>query len=197
MERESPSVVVLAGPNGAGKSTLASNLLIGALRVSEFVDADVLARTLPRSEAAAVAAGRAVLRRLDELAAGRRSFGFETTLASRSFVPRIRRLIMSGYECHLVFLWLSSADLAVARVADRVRLGGHSVPEETVRRRYRSGVRNFFGLYRPLTTTWRMYDNSADDPRLIASGAGAETLTINDGDAWHCVRAEAGHEGQH
>lgn len=196
MERESPSVVVLTGPNGAGKSTLASNLLTGALRVSEFVDADVLARTLPRSEAVAVAAGRAVLRRLDELAARRRSFGFETTLASRSFAPRIRRLIMVGYECHLAFLWLPSADMAVARVADRVRLGGHAVPEETVRRRYRSGLQNFFGLYRPLTTTWRMYDNSADDPRLIAWGAGAETLTINDGDAWHRIRAEANHEGQ-
>jgi predicted ABC-type ATPase len=75
---------------------------------------------------------------------GRRSFGFETTLASRSFAPRIRRLIASGYECHLVFLWLPSADFAVGRVADRVRLGGHTVPEETIRRRYRSGLRNFF-----------------------------------------------------
>ena len=107
---------------------MAARLLVGVLRVSEFVDADVLARSLPRSEAAAVTAGRAVLRRLDELAAGRRSFGFETTLASRSFV-------VAGCECHLVFLWLPSADFAVARVADRVRLGGHAVPEETVRRR--------------------------------------------------------------
>jgi predicted ABC-type ATPase len=194
VDRESPSVVVLAGPNGAGKSTMAARLLVGVLRVSEFVDADVLARSLPRSEAAAVTAGRAVLRRLDELAAGRRSFGFETTLASRSFVPRIRRLIIAGYECHLVFLWLPSADFAVARVADRVRLGGHAVPEETVRRRYRSGLRNFFRLYEALTTTWRMYDNSIDVPRLVASGAGTETLTVNDTGLWQRIRAEAGYE---
>lgn len=96
MEGERPSAVVLAGPNGAGKSTLASFLLVDVLRVSEFVDADVLARSLPRTEAAAVAAGRAVLRRLDELARARRSFAFETTLASRSFAPRIRRLIAEG-----------------------------------------------------------------------------------------------------
>lgn len=189
-----PSVVVLSGPNGAGKSTMAARLLVGALRVSEYVDADVFARTLPRSEATAVTAGRAVLRRLDELTMARRSFGFETTLASRSFGPRIRRLIAAGYECHLVFLWLPSADFAVARVADRVRLGGHTVPEETIRRRYRSGLRNFFSLYQTLTTTWRMYDNSVHQPRLVASGAGRETLVANDGALWRRIRAEAGHE---
>lgn len=175
MEGERPSAVVLAGPNGAGKSTLASGLLVDVLRVSEFVDADVLARSFPRTEAAAVTAGRAVLRRLDELARARRSFAFETTLASRSFAPRIRRLVADGYECHLVFLWLPSADLAVARVKD--------------------GLLNFFGLYRPLTTTWRMYDNSADVPRLIAAGAGAETLAVNDAAVWRRIRAGVGHEG--
>ena len=123
----------------------------------------------------------------------RRSFGFETTLASRSFGPRIRRLIAAGYECHLVFLWLPSADFAVARVADRVRLGGHTVPEETIRRRYRSGLRNFFSLYQTLTTTWRMHDNSVHQPRLVASGAGRETLVANDVALWRRIRAEAGH----
>jgi predicted ABC-type ATPase len=190
-----PSVVVLSGPNGAGKSTMAARLLVGSLRVSEYVDADAFARGLLRSETAAVTAGRAVLRRLDELGAGRRSFGFETTLASRSFSPRIRALIRAGYQCHLVFLWLPSADFAVARVADRVRLGGHAVPEETVRRRYRSGLHNFFGLYQALTTTWRIYDNSVHEPRLIASGAGTETLAVNDADLWRRIRAEASHEG--
>jgi len=174
---------------------MAARLLVGVLRVSEYVDADVFARTLPRSEATAVTAGRAVLRRLDELTMARRSFGFETTLASRSFGPRIRRLTAAGYECHLVFLWLPSADFAVARVADRVRLGGHTVPEETIRRRYRSGLRNFFSLYQTLTTTWRMYDNSVQQPRLVASGAGRETLVANDGALWRRIRAEAGHEG--
>jgi predicted ABC-type ATPase len=190
-----PSVVVLSGPNGAGKSTTATRLLVGSLQVSEYVDADVFARTLPRSEATAITAGRGVLRRLDELATERRSFGFETTLASRSFGPRIRRLIGAGYECHLVFLWLPSADLAVARVADRVRLGGHSVPEATIRRRYRSGLRNFFRLYQALTTTWRMYDNSEQEPRLVASGVGRETLVAIDITLWRRIREEARDEG--
>ena len=123
---------------------MAAELLVEVLGAAEFVDADVIARNLPRSRSVAITAGRAMLRRLDELGAGRRDFGFETTLASRSLVPRIRRLARAGYECHLVFLWLPNADLAVARVADRVRLGGHAVPEQTIRRRYRSGFAQFF-----------------------------------------------------
>ena len=192
---ERPSVVVLAGPNGAGKSTLPGRLLVEVLDVSEFVDADLLARSLPPSEAAPITAGKAMLRRLDELARSRQSFGFETTLASRSFAPRIRRLLRDGYECHLLFLWLPAAELAIARVADRVRLGGHAVPEQTIRRRYRSGLRNFFELYQPLTTTWRMYDNSTHEPRLISSGAGTETLTLNEADLWQRIRVEAGLAG--
>lgn len=191
MPPERPSVVVLAGPNGAGKSTLAGQLLVDVLGVSQFVDADLLTRSLPPSEAAPITAGRAMLRRLDELARSRQSFGFETTLASRSFAPRIRRLLRDGYECHLLFLWLPAADLAVARVAHRVRLGGHAVPEATIRRRYRSGLRNFFGLYQSLTTTWRVYDNSTHQPRLVASGAGTETLTLNEASLWRSIETEA------
>src|SRR5258708_10424267 len=191
MRGERSSVVVLAGPKGAGRSTMAAELLVEVLGVSEFVDADVFARTLPRSGAAAITAGRAMLRRLDELGTSGRDFGFETTLASRSLAPRIRTLTRAGYECHLVFLWLPSADLAVARVADRVRLGGHAVPEPTIRRRYRSGLRNFFAVYRPLTTTWRMYDNSTHELRLIASGAGTETRGVSDASLWEHIRAEA------
>ena len=195
MRGERSSVVVLAGPNGAGKSTMAAELLVEVLGVAEFVDADVIARNLPRSGAGAITAGRAMLRRLDELGASGRDFGFETTLASRSFAPRIRKLTRAGYGCHLVFLWLPSADLAVARVGDRVRLGGHAVPEQAIRRRYRSGLLNFFALYRFLTTTWRMYDNSTHELRLVASGAGTETRAINDAGLWERIRAEGEDEG--
>lgn len=170
---------------------MAARLLVGPLRVSEYVDADVLSRRASRSRMSGITAGRAMLRRLDELSIERRSFGFETTLASLSFGPRIRRLLAVGYECHLVFLWLPSADFAVARVADRVRLGGHSVPEQTIRRRYGSGLRNFFRLYQALTTTWRMYDNSAQEPRLIASGTARETLVANDAVLWRRIVVEA------
>jgi predicted ABC-type ATPase len=86
----------------------------------------------------------------------------------------LRRRLADGYAVHLVFLWLASPELALARVARRVDLGGHSVPAEAVRRRYASGLRNFFSLYRPLMSTWRMYDSSnLPEPRLIAAGGGS------------------------
>jgi predicted ABC-type ATPase len=118
------------------------------LVVHDFVDADVIARGLSafEPESVAIAAGRVMLARLSELAGQRVSFAFETTLASRTFVPWLRDLKASGYEIHMLFLWLPSAEFAVDRVADRVRAGGHDVPAETVRRRYRAGLHNFFSL---------------------------------------------------
>lgn len=169
------SVIVLAGPNGAGKTTAAPSLLRGALGVTEFVNADTIAQGLAGfdPERAAIPAGRVMLQRLAELASQRASFAFETTLASRSFAPWLRRLLQQDYKFHLVFLWLPSADFAVDRVADRVRLGGHDVPETTIRRRYQAGLRNFFELYQPLATTWRMYDSSQPHGMaLIAAGRG-------------------------
>jgi len=80
--------------------------------------------------------------------------------------------------------WLPSADLAVARVADRVRLGGHDVPPDVVRRRYGAGLRNFFAIYRPLATTWRVYDNSTERPTLIAAGTNAAAPIVADAVVW-------------
>ena len=173
MAESTPNVVVLAGPNGAGKSTSAPSILKDALGVDEFVNADVIAQGLSgfEPERAAMAAGRIMLARLRDLARQRTSFAFETTLASRSFAPWLADLIGQGYQFHLVFLWLPDPDMAVARVAARVREGGHAVPEETIRRRYEAGLRNFFGLYQPMATTWNICDNSgAPMTKLIAAG---------------------------
>lgn len=183
----SPHVIVVAGPNGAGKSTSAPALLRDTLRVDEFVNADVIAAGLSafRPEAAAITAGRVMVRRMEGLAASHRSFAFETTLASRSFAPWIARLASHAYRTHLVFLWLRSADLAVERVAERVRLGGHHVPEETIRRRYESGLRNLFALYLPIVGSWQVFDNSSvDQLRLIAAGSKTEPTRAMDPHLW-------------
>ena len=192
-----PSVVVLAGPNGAGKSTAAPALLKGALGVTEFVDPDTIARGLSafQPERVALSAGRIMLIRLKELAAQRVSFAFETTLASRMFARWLPELRQGGYRVHMIFLWLPSADLAVARVTDRVRMGGHHVPEETVRRRYAAGLRNFFSLYRPLANSWRIYDNSEGAaPRLIARGRAGRVSRVADEDVWARIISEVERE---
>lgn len=192
MSEPRPSVVILAGPNGAGKSTAAPELLQGELAVTEFVNADVIARGLSAfdPDRAAMAAGRVMLARLDELARQRESFAFETTLASRSFAPWVRDLRASGYAVHLFFLWLSSPDLAVQRVADRVRSGGHDVPADTIRRRYRAGIRNLFSLYQPVVTTWAVYDCSGLKSQLIAEGLESAPLKVYDRKVWAVVQQQ-------
>lgn len=187
MSVPSPSLIVLAGPNGAGKSTIAPALLRDELHVTEFVNADAIAAGLSAfaPETAAIAAGRIMLSRAKELAARQESFGLETTLASRSLAPWITTLTQAGYAFHLVFLWLPSADVAVARVCERVRLGGHDVPDATVRRRYQSGLRNFFGLYRAMTATWQLRDATGlGPPPIIATGRGVQIRTIGDRALW-------------
>jgi predicted ABC-type ATPase len=187
-----PSIVILAGPNGAGKSTVAPRLLRGALGVSEFVDADVIARGISAFDPGSVAfaAGRVMLARVRALAEQRLHFAFETTLATRSFAPWLRDLQASGYEVHLLFLWLPSAEFALERVADRVRAGGHDVPAATVRRRYRAGLRNFFHLYEPLASTWRLYDGSGPDPGLVAARLEVQPVRVYDEHVWTIIRRQ-------
>jgi predicted ABC-type ATPase len=166
-----PRVVVIAGPNGAGKSTTAPPIVRKAFGIEEFVNADLIAQGLSvlAPETAAFRAGRVMLTRILELSGARRDFAFETTLASRTFAPLLRKLQADGYQFHLIYLWLPSASAAVRRVRERVRAGGHGVPEAIVRRRYARSLGNFLNLYRPFADSWLLLDNSGQpDPRAIA-----------------------------
>lgn len=180
-----PLIIALAGPNGAGKSTSGPALLNETLGVRQVVNADVIAQGLSgfAPESVAVTAGRIMLERLRHLAAAEETFAFETTLAGRAYAPWIRGLVRRGYRFHLVFLWLPTPELAIERVADRVRRGGHSIPEATIRRRHEAGLANFFHLYRPLGW-WHLYDGSGPRPRLIAAGRGLATTRVDDEGAW-------------
>lgn len=131
------------------------------------------------------------MQRLRHLTAERADVAFETTLASRTFAPWIKTLAATGYEFRLLFFWLPSADMAVECVQERVREGGHAVPEEVIRRRYEAGLRNFFQIYRPLAASWRFYDNSnPGGRRLIASGALHQAAVVLDPDLWNNVNRD-------
>lgn len=182
-----PKLIAISGPNGAGKSTLAPLLLRDAYSIMEFVNADTIAQGLSAftPETVAFEAGRIMLRRLRDLAERRISFAFETTLASRSYALWIAGLLERGYEFNLMFLWLRSPDLAVQRVNERVRAGGHNVPEQIVRRRYFKGIKNFFHLYQALADSWGVYDNSSGGTSLIiAKGDRGNVAKIYDEDGW-------------
>ncbi|MEQ8958229.1 MAG: zeta toxin family protein [Coleofasciculus sp. C2-GNP5-27] len=193
MVEEHPHLIVIAGPNGAGKSTSAPALLPVTLGVTEYVNADTIAQGLSAfaPERAAFRAGRIMLERLQQLANERVNFAFETTLASRSFAPWIANLRQNGYRFHLFFLGLPNPELAIARVQERVSLGGHDVPEETIRRRYHAGIRNFFQLYRPLADSWFFYDNaSMEVPRLLAAGEREDSVYVAQPLIWQRIEED-------
>ena len=162
-------VIIIAGPNGAGKTTFAREFLPNEAGCPVFVNADLIAAGLApfAPEKAAVQAGRLMLQELSRHFAARENFAFETTLAGRGYVHHIRDWQAAGYRVKLIFLQLDSPEEAIARVAQRVRQGGHAIPETTIRRRFAAGLENFQRLYAPLVDAWALYDNAGATPVLL------------------------------
>lgn len=184
-----PNLVIIAGPNGSGKSTSAPQLLRDYFGVVEFVNADVIAQGLSAFdvESAALDAGRIMIERLDELRTRRSNCAFETTLAARSIASWVPSWREDGYRSHLVYYWLPSPDIAVARVATRVREGGHGIPEDVIRRRYQRGLKNLVQLYLSIVDTWKVFDGmSQGPPALIAEGHG-RLESVLDVAAWRQI----------
>jgi predicted ABC-type ATPase len=179
-EPSQPSLHIVAGPNGAGKSTFARLFLPDYADCREFVNADLIAAGLSpfNPEGQALQAGRLMLERIDSLARARVDFGFETTLAGRGWVPLLGELRRQGYRLNLFFLWLPSPELAVGRVQERVRAGGHSVPEEVIRRRYVRGLRNLVQIYLPLLDGCLICDNSGDEHLMVALLVGGQRFVF-------------------
>ena len=191
-----PRVIVLGGPNGAGKTSSSRSLLAETLGVVAFVNADVIAQGLSgfAPESVAWEASRIMLERLHALAERREDFALETTLAARSYYSRLKELRANGYQLHLCYFWLASADLAVARVALRIQSGGHSIPEATIRTRYRRSVTNLFTLYLPIADSWSVYDNTREGlPQIVARGGDGVSEIVNL-QTWSRMRAEASHD---
>jgi predicted ABC-type ATPase len=187
-----PDVIVLSGPNGAGKTTASRTVLAEALRLATFVNADVIAQGLSgfAPQEVAVEASRIALTRLEDLAEQGVDFAFETTLAARTYANRLRTWQSAGYSVTLIYFWLANPDLAVVRVAGRVRQGGHDVPESTIRQRYARGLRNLFNLYLPMADRWHVYDNSRPfQSELVAQRERDGTETVFDDSLWQQIRA--------
>jgi len=165
-------ILIIAGPNGAGKTTFAQDFLPQEASCPQFVNADLIAAGLSPfvPELAAVRAGRLMLQTIFVLARSGQSFAFETTLAGLSYLRHIRRWQEDGYHVTLFYLKLPSPEMAIARVAERVRQGGHNVPEAVIRRRFVAGWKNFEGLYRDVVDAWVLYDNAGKAPRMMDWG---------------------------
>jgi len=174
MARRKPRCIVIAGPNGAGKTTFAREFLPNEAGVMNFVNADLIAAGLSPLEPAAaqVAGARILLKELDRLAAERKDFAFETTMSGLAYLVRLKRWRSAGYRIELVFLRLPSVEMALDRVAQRVKQGGHDVPAHDVRRRFKRGWRNFDAAYKVVVDSWAVYDNQGRHPKLTDQSNG-------------------------
>ena len=119
-------IVIIAGPNGAGKTTFAREFLPNEASCPVFVNADLIAAGIApfQPESVAFRAGRLMLQEIARHTSEGRSFAFETTLSGLTYARMVDKWRKDGYVIKLIFLSLSSADEAVARVAMRVRQGG-------------------------------------------------------------------------
>ncbi|WP_225893961.1 zeta toxin family protein [Atlanticothrix silvestris] len=157
-----PNLYIIGGANGSGKTTAALQILPYFLSVFEYVNADEIAAGLSpfNPESVAIQAGRLMLERLETLVNAEADFAFETTLAARHFARFLKKCQVKGYIINLIYFWLCSPDLAIARVCRRVESGGHNIKEDTICRRYERGRKNLIELYLPLCDRWIVYDNS-------------------------------------
>lgn len=175
-----PTMYVISGCNGAGKTTASYTILSEMLQCRNFVNSDEIARGIAPFDLshAAIDAGRVMLKRIRTLTESKNDFAFETTLAVRSYANLIEKTKKKGYMIQLVYFWLNSPELAIERVQNRVLAGGHSIPENVIRRRYWSGIKNLFTIYMPLCDRWLLINNSESPSTLIAEGAGARESKI-------------------
>ena len=166
----SKQLYIIAGCNGAGKTTASFTILPEVLNCKEFINADEIAKGLSpfQPESVAMQAGRIMLARMDELLQKGETFAFETTLATKSYKQKIEWAQANGYEVTLLFFWLDSPNMAKKRVAQRVAEGGHSIPSQTIERRYHNGIANLFAIYIDMVDICYIFDNSEGERTPIA-----------------------------
>jgi len=172
-------LLIVGGPNGSGKTTVA--IQYAAAQSIQYIGADAIAASLSPHDptSARVEAGRQFVQIVDDSIAGKRSCVVESTLSGRLFRDRMLAARKCGYEITIVFVFVDSVDTCVARVAERVRKGGHDVPEPDIRRRYGRSIRNFWTLYRELADSWVVLYNGGSRIQDVSVGSRRE-VTVRD-----------------
>jgi predicted ABC-type ATPase len=174
-------IYIIAGPNGAGKTTFAQKFLPYYAHCPNFVNSDLIAQGLaPFSpQKAAIKAGKLVLEQIHDYAKQQLDFAFETTLAGKTYFSMLRKFKENGYKLHLFFLWIPDTKLAIARINSRVAEGGHNVPAEDVKRRFKRSLYNLFNLYIPILDFWLFFNNTGTQPQKIAKGINQQIIIFD------------------
>lgn len=184
------TLYIIAGPNGAGKTTASLTMLPEIWKCREFVNADEIAKGLSpyNPEGVAIEAGRLMLKRIHELLEGESSFSIETTLATRSYIKLVDKAHEKGFNVKLLFFWLPTPKIAIERVKQRVKEGGHNIPEDVIIRRYRLGIDNLLNLFIYKVDSWLLVENYSSPRIVIASGGEKTSLHINDVELFNKIK---------
>lgn len=181
-KKAKPTCYIIAGPNGAGKTTFALYYLPEIAGCRNFINADLIAHGLsPLNTAAAqLKAGKLFLQEIYKNIEQRKDFAFETTLAGRGHQNLIKKLRRDSWRIVLFFLWIPDMDFSKRRIRERVRQGGHDIPDETIVRRYPRVIYNLIYSYIPLCDKVFCYDNSNPEPVLIFEETSPNRTILND-----------------
>ena len=181
-----PNLYIIAGCNGAGKTTAAFTVLPEMLQCKEFINADEIARGLSpfQPETVEIAAARIMLLRIDEMMLQDVDFANETTLTTRYYAEIIKLAKAKGYYVTLLYFWLNDVELAIERVAARVKEGGHFIAEDVIRRRYQKGIINFNVLFRQIVDFWVVINNTVMQSTFIAKCVTGKEAVIYDQLNW-------------
>jgi predicted ABC-type ATPase len=182
-KKQRPTCFIIAGPNGAGKTTFALRYLPQVAGCRNFVNADLIAYGISPfdSLSAQYEAGRIFLREIYANIDKRVDFAFETTLAGRSHINLIKKLRKDGWQIILFFLWIPDTAFSKKRIRERVKYGGHNIPDNTVYRRFPRVMYNFIKIYVPLCDKIVCYDNSGPKHVLVfAQDENGRKISNND-----------------
>ncbi|HEV2436035.1 MAG TPA: AAA family ATPase [Verrucomicrobiae bacterium] len=180
MATAQPTIYLIAGCNGAGKTTFAKSFLPNEAKCLNFLNADLIAQGLSplNTRAAAIKAGRLLTEEFRSFVAKRETFAFESTLSGKTYIGLLKNARQRGFRIYLHYLWLPTPALAVARVRERVKKGGHDVPEADVRRRFARSLQHFMHDYILLVDRWAAWDNQTSPPHLLAESGTCTTSEL-------------------
>lgn len=173
---------IIAGCNGAGKTTASKRFLPSILNCRQWVNADEIAYGLSPLDPQSVAfqAGRLMLERIQDLLRQDETFAIETTLSTRAYRNLVLQAQAKGYKVELVFFFLPSPQMAIRRVAHRVKNGGHYVPDDVIIRRYYRGLKNLKEIFMPIVDQWCIYKYENCSYIIIAKGQKGDTCDLFD-----------------